>query len=122
MFKNPAEKVASFVKAMFWLFSIVYVFADLAIATVASIVVIFGSKTLLGLGKYAKFLGAIAGSLDLVPGVAAGITIAVWLVALVSIPLVIMLLYQGALVLIMFANTSRDVEECKNALKRMGGN
>ena len=119
MFKNPGEKIASFVKAMFWLLSIVYVFADLAIAGVLSVVVIGGSKLLLSFGRYIKFLNSIASAFDLVPGVAAGITIAVWLVALVSIPLVILLLYQGALVLIMFANTSRDVEECKNALRSM---
>ena len=119
MFKNPGEKIASFVKAMFWLLSIVYVFADLAIAGVLSVVVIGGSKLLLSFGRYIKFLNSIASAFDLVPGVAAGITIIVWLVALVSIPLVILLLYQGALVLIMFANTSRDVKECKESLKRL---
>ena len=119
MFKRAAEKVATFVKTMFWFLSVLYFFADLAVAGVLSVVVVGGSKILLGLGRYVKGISAIKINPDLIPGVAAGITIVIWLVALVSIPVVIMLLYQGALVLIMFANTSRDVDECKQALRRL---
>ena len=116
MFKNPGEKLTICIKVMFWLSSIAYFLFAIGYATFNTFMWLGFDLLVSGMrSSFSLFSSNNSSSgYSVLPFIIWG-----WALAIISIPVVIILLYQLALLFLTFSDTNKDVKECKRAIAEL---